>query len=802
MNRNSATDQAVLAATLVAVAMIAQQVGGKAVRDALFLSNYDVASLPNVVIGAALFSIAWIAPVTHWMTRYGPGRVVPAGFLVSALLLLIEGLLSSRLPRLVAVAFYFHMAALAPVLISGFWSLVNERFDPTTARRRVGRITAGATLGGLVGGLLAERIGAWSSLSVIFPALAVLHLFCAWQVRGLILPASASASGSTSTNADVATMSGLRVLRRNAYLRNLALLTLLGALAAGLLDFVFKAQATAAFEGADHQTRLLRFFAIFYTAVGLLTFVVQALLGQRSLEKLGLARTAAFLPGLVAGGGLIALFAPGLAVLSALRGSESIVRSSIYRSGYELLYTPLPAAEKRSTKTLVDVGFDRLGDVAAGGLVKLGLATVRSGLVTILVFGAVAVAFLALWTTFRLGRQYVRVLERSLMARAVHLEPTGVRDSTTRNILQTIGNLAPIKLDRSDREEQDTPEIAAVVPRSQRGSAPTSSEAGGAGTETGGGRAQTHPLSQEAEHLAACLTALQSGDLKRIEATLQAEEPTPALVAQVLPLLAWDAASESAIRWLARAVPAHTGQILDALLDTQQEFAIRRRIPRIFGMKPTERAIEGLHQGLEDRRFEVRLQCGRALAIIHKRMPEHRWSREKVFEVVRRELRVEKPIWKGRRLLDRDDPTAQELGLVDTALSARCDRSLEHVFTLLSLTFEPEPLRIAFRGLHTDDEMLRGTALEYLDTLLPADMRAALGILLDEAAPRRKRAPSTKRTEDVVQALLQSHESILINLEELRKAGGLSGKPGVGTIHLRKRNPRVGIYLISSPGAS
>ena len=54
-----------------------------------------------------------------------------------------------------AVVLYLHVATFGGALVSGFWSLVNERFDPYTARQVVGRIGTGAAAGGLVGGLLA-----------------------------------------------------------------------------------------------------------------------------------------------------------------------------------------------------------------------------------------------------------------------------------------------------------------------------------------------------------------------------------------------------------------------------------------------------------------------------------------------------------------------------------------------------------------------------------------------------------------------------------------------------------------------
>lgn len=53
----------------------------------------------------------------------------------------------------------------------------------------------------------------------------------------------------------------------------------------------------------------------------------------------------------------------------------------------------------------------------------------------------------------------------------------------------------------------------------------------------------------------------------------------------------------------------------------------------------------------------------------------------------------------------------------------RVDRSLEHVFTILALHLEREALRTAFHALHHHDSRYCGTALEYLDTVLPREIR-------------------------------------------------------------------------------
>ena len=88
-----------------------------------------------------------------------------------------------------------------------------------------------------------------------------------------------------------------------------------------------------------------------------------------------------------------------------------------------------------------------------------------------------------------------------------------------------------------------------------------------------------------------------------------------------------------------------------------------------------------------------------------------RHAGERTVAAVMHEVKVDRSVWESQRLLDRSDE-ATDSPFVDDYLRDRANRSLQHVFTLLSLTLPKEPLIVAFRGLHTSDEALRGTALE------------------------------------------------------------------------------------------
>ncbi len=747
MARAKTTATAVSAATVGAVLMIANQVASKATRDALFLSHFPVTDLPTMLIASSLVSLVVVLAISKLMARRGPGLLVPAIFGVSAAGFVGEWLVIEQAPRTVAIVLFLHVAALGATLVSGFWSLVNERFDPHTAKQSIGRIAGGATLGGLLGGIIAERVGAMaSSISAMLPGLAIMHGVCALVVLAL--------RGAARVQEPPPNTSAVDSLARNPYLRRIALLVFLLTLSAAFLDFVFKSHAAARYEG----DALLRFFAVFYTAIGALTFLVQALVSRVALEKLGLARTVTILPAALVGGSLSVIILPGIGAAGAAFAAESILRGSLFRSGYELLYTPISPQQKRATKTIIDVGVDRVGDAIGGGFTRLVLLLIApAAAAAVLLSAAAAVGLVAVLVAVGLQRGYVRALEKSLLHRAGELDLSRSRDFTGRNsVMQTIGaiNLSQafgrdsgaelLARDISVRESRELPAVAQRAP-SEAPLAPSS----------------------RSDELLMQVTALRSGDSVRVMRALSGSL-SPELIGHVIPLLAWDEVSAAAVAALRPLSERCTGQLLDALLDPGQEFAIRRRIPRVLGNSANQRAVAGLLAALEDKRFEVRFQAGRALAALLRQRPELAPTRAVLFAALEREVQVDRRVWESRRLLDDHDESL----FINAAERTRESYSLEHLFTLLSLVLPKAPLQVAFRGLQTDDDSLRGTALEYLDSVLPAHLRDALSGLL-EARPRLRRSATSR---DPLERLMQSKKSIDLNLEELRKRLGDSSQ--------------------------
>ena len=176
----------------------------------------------------------------------------------------------------------------------------------------------------------------------------------------------------------------------------------------------------------------------------------------------------------------------------------------------------------------------------------------------------------------------------------------------------------------------------------------------------------------------AAIIALRSGDLARIRAALREPPRDPLLIGALIPLLEQRELLRPVIAALTAFGPRAAGQLVDRLLDPATPEIVRRRLPLVLKSCASSLARDGLIQGLSASSLEVRLRCGRALLALTDRHPELIVNGPFVLSAVEREL------------ADGGDP----------------GRVHEHVFNLLGLALEREPVHIAARAFESDDAYL------------------------------------------------------------------------------------------------
>ncbi len=745
------TKTAAGACVWTALLMIAGQTAGKAARDALFLSSFSIGDLPKMIMAAALLSVLMMGVSTRLHVRWSPARLIPIAFISSGLSLFLVWAATFLSLRAAAILFYLHLTGFGVVLISGFWSLVNERFDPYTAKKIISRIVGGAAFGGLAGGIFAERLACCLQVSALIPSIGCMHLLCAWQAHKLTSSARV-ASRITSPKPSENRRSAWQILNRESHLRNLAFIVLASTMAGSILDYVYKVYATQQFNAPEDLTR---FFAWYYMGVGLVTFLVQTIFSKRSLENLGVSKTVAILPLFTLSGSLVVLAAPFLLVATTTRLLEAVLHNSLFRTAYELFFVPIPSNQKRAVKAFIDVGFDKLGDVLGAGWVQFVWLFFPAWWDQLLPATVAVLAAVGVGVSAFLKKGYVGAMQKSLLNQDRLVNPaepeTHIADTA---ILHTLTSLDINNL--LHRSSSPSKTLYSYLPEHPKLTEPTQKKIG-----------TFHQTTKPNDLIAVQVMALRSSDLQQISSVLNHPEPVDIrLTPHIIPLLAWDESLPFAVSSLRKLAADIVGQLTDSLLNPKEEFIIRRRLPWVLGTCSSQRGADGLALALSDQRFEVRYHCAKAIACIQKNLQKISIPRNTIIQIIESELIVAQHMWQDRRLLDSPShPCA--LGFFDPEPDDKINVSLDHVFTLLTLIMDDKALKVAYRGLYTSDQMLRGTAMEYLDVVLPAQIKKALMSKLGERPNPTKR--SSRDRNQVTQNLLLSSTHIDADLSAMRK---------------------------------
>jgi ATP/ADP translocase len=723
---------------------IAFLVLARSLRETFYLTAFPVETLPYITVTVALLSVPTVALFARLLSRGNPHRV-----LVGLLIVLAIGL-AALWPVVghsgsAVIGFYVWTALGTLLLTSGFWLLAAELFPVRGAKRLFGLIGAGGTAGAIVMGNTLAWLSDWLQLSQVVPGLIlILSLFL------LVLVGLSSRARWIPTRPEDTARSSLRegfgLSWRTPHLRTIALVVATATIASTLVDYQFKEFARATMTTPE---ALAGFFGSFYGWAGGAALLLQVFVSARLMRYAGIAVTLSILPLILLLGSAGFLLAPGLVIATILRGGDTSLRKSLHRSVLEVLYVPVPTALRRKTKTFIDSVADSTAEGMGAGIVFLivTMGGLSSRTLSIFVLGF---AGILLWLARRAGRSYVAMVTSQLRvgadAAAARTDQRDLLSSTFTRIdlrpaLEDAGGvLATVSL-ASDggRASAIVEEARAASGRMpvRGGETPQADEPGaaaGPGAGAGSGIADKPGLRGSvlaeqdvgAESLADLEADLESTDPARIRNALDGiEEWEERHVPTLVRLLARDELYRSVARLLGRMELSALPYLAPLLPDDSADFVLRRRVPGILASYESSEAEAALLAALTAPRFEIRYRV--ALALVHRRGDASAGHApgmdERVWEAVRLEVARERPVWELQRLLD-DDPADDEL--VSERVEVRGQLSLEHSFRLLSLVLDPEAVRSAYQGLTLGDEGLRSLALEYLDQVLPGDVKERL----------------------------------------------------------------------------
>ncbi|MCC7123486.1 MAG: MFS transporter [Acidobacteria bacterium] len=413
----------------------------KPITRSEFIASLGVDNLPwvqftsGIVIGLIMqaYSRVIAGVPRRWMIP-----VTQAGMVV--LLVLFWFLFTAVGAEWVSVGFYLLGLILGILLISQFWTLANDIYDPRQAKRLFGFIGGGSSLGGAMGNtlttLLVESLGAQTMLLVSAAIMGACLVIVVLVVRR---EAGAGQSDASKTGEEERVSSGeaIGLLRRSPHLQVIAAVIGFAAIGAAIIEQQLNMAAAEA-KGAQNSDAIAAFLSQIGIYLSLIGFFVQVVITSRIHRFLGIGFALLVLPVSLGSTAVVMLFnralwAPGLA-----RVLDTSLRYTVDKTSREILFLPLPADLKYRAKPFIDVTVDRFAK-GLGALMILVLIKPWGFGWDWQQLSYASLTMMGLWviTAVRARTEYLRAFRRNLEQQDVR--PADLRiDSADLSSIETL----------------------------------------------------------------------------------------------------------------------------------------------------------------------------------------------------------------------------------------------------------------------------------------------------------------------------------------------------------------------------
>ncbi|HEY7500081.1 MAG TPA: Npt1/Npt2 family nucleotide transporter [Vicinamibacterales bacterium] len=409
----------VLLTFLYIAVVVAAYLLAKPIRNGLFLRQYGPYSLVYVYAAVPVALSLFVPLYTRAVARVGSRLLTAVTLLFFAANVLLFWYAFRFHPfELLPAIFYVWVNCFGIIAPVQAWSFANSLFDTRQAKRLFGLVGAGASFGAITGGLLARflvgPVGGAVNMLLVLAAL-ILSAAAIVTVANKRVRRKTFSRGGTRLSQPV--RETLRQIASSPYLRLMAAMVFLVAVVTQWTAFQLSLVANERyFRDADALTA---FFGTFNFALGSVSFLIQLLVTGPALRRFGIAVTVLVLPISLGFGTALILLMPGLWSVLFTNAFDQGFRFSVDKASYELLYLPIPPAQRVHLKNAIDIVVNRIADGC--GALLLGLATQGFALVPGLGLGlrgtaAINVVLVGIWggVAWRLRSEYVRTIHDSI----------------------------------------------------------------------------------------------------------------------------------------------------------------------------------------------------------------------------------------------------------------------------------------------------------------------------------------------------------------------------------------------------
>jgi AAA family ATP:ADP antiporter len=303
--------------------------------------------------------------------------------------------------------FFVWLSVFNLFVVSVFWSFMADIYTREQGRRLFGFITAGGSIGALLGGaatsVLVVPIG-FQNLMPISATLLVLAVLCIRQLRKWVVHEHEDEIIETVESDKPLggnPFAGITHLFASKYFLAIAISSVIASLL-GTALYMFAAELVEqAIPNADEQTR---FYSNINVATNAISLIGQMFLVKHVVSRFGIGVSLSLLPVVSVAGFALLAFEPGLAIVAILTVARRGLGFGFTKPTTDMLYSVVTPEEKYKTKNFIETAIYRGGDVVGTWSIKLMSMLGIAGISIVMLPFAVLWAIISLW----LGQRYRR----------------------------------------------------------------------------------------------------------------------------------------------------------------------------------------------------------------------------------------------------------------------------------------------------------------------------------------------------------------------------------------------------------
>jgi AAA family ATP:ADP antiporter len=358
----------------------------KTAREGLILSGGTRGlrgdELKTYATGAMAILLVGVVPAYgHLANRVRRIRLINVSYaIVIACLAIFFVLGRAGVP--VGLPFFVWLGLVSVFLIAQFWSYANDLYTEEQGKRLFAIIATGGSLGAIFGPRIA-KLAETFTLMIVAGAI----LLAAIALFNAIEHLNARRDHDHRTTDPITGAGGFTLVLHDRYLLLIACMLLVANLVNTTGEYVLSNAARehamalvparpdidAAVLAAERREIIKAFYSDFFLWVNITSFLIQAFLVSRILDKIGVRRALFALPLIALGSYTLIGAIGGLALVRIAKIAENGTDYSLQNTVRQALFLPTDRVVKYKAKAAIDTFFVRAGDTLSALLVGVGI---------------------------------------------------------------------------------------------------------------------------------------------------------------------------------------------------------------------------------------------------------------------------------------------------------------------------------------------------------------------------------------------------------------------------------------------